>query len=41
MRGGRRDGGSSRREVEEGEAEGVQNIRTRSLGDHSPGSPSV
>lgn len=26
---------------EEGEAEGVQNVRTRSLGDHSPGSPSV
>lgn len=26
---------------EEGEVEGVQNVRTRSLGDHSPGSPSV
>ncbi len=38
--GERRDGGRGVEEEEE-EEEGVRNVRTRSLGDHSPGSSSV
>lgn len=37
--GERRDGG--RWKEEEEEERGVRNVRTKSLGDHSPGSPSV